>query len=229
MVPLIVYAALILLAVWASKFALSALRLSRRVDELLTSGEKRTRDLSTRLGFNDPLRFAQACAAFGIVALGIVWWRYARVLDAVMTRTISTTPLERMLPLQPGHREDTTNYRVVMTALMLVFGFAVYRVAQIRARHPSRRGAGALLLAAIPLVSAVGMSVLPYRLMFSSTFERVEYAGERCYLLGQSQDKWLVHCPELSPPRNRTVTRDDPPIRRSGINENIFSGPPAAR
>ena len=83
-VPLIVYAVLILLAVWAGKFALSALRLSRRVDELLTSGERRTRDLSTRLGFNDPLRFAQACAAFGIIAIGAVIWRYHNVLEAMM-------------------------------------------------------------------------------------------------------------------------------------------------
>ena len=225
-VPLVVYAALILLAVWAGKFGLSALRLSRRVDELLTSGEKRSRDLSSRLGLNDPLRFAQACAAFGIVALVIVSWRYRPVIDAIMTRSISTMPLERMLPLRPGHRGDTANFRIVMTALMMAFGFAVYRVAQIRARHPSRRGAGALLLAALPLVAAVFMGVLPYRLIYDSSFERVEYAGERCYLLGESRDESLVHCPELSPPRNRTVARGDPSVRRSGITENIFSGTP---
>jgi len=225
-VPLIVYAALILLAVWAGKFGLSALRLSRRVDELLTSGEKRSRDLSTRLGFNDPLRFAQACAAFGIVALGIVSWRYRTVIDAIMTRSISTMPLERMLPLRPGHREATANFRVVMTALMMAFGFAFYRVAQIRARHPSRRGGGALLLAALPLVGAIFMGVLPYRVIYDSAFERVDYAGERCYLLGESPIESLVHCPELSPPRNRRVPRDDPKVKRSGITENIFSGPP---
>ena len=225
-VPLIVYAALILLAVWAGKFALSALRLSRRVDELLTSGEKRSRDLSSRLGFNDPLRFAQACAAFGIVALGLVWWRYRPVIDAIMTRSISTMPVERMLPLRPGYRGDTNNFRIVMTALMMAFGFAVYRVAQIRARHPSRRGVGALLLAALPVVAAVFMGVLPYRLIYDSAFERVDYAGERCYLLGESHDESLVHCPQLSAPRNRTVPRGDPNVRRSGITENIFSGTP---
>ncbi len=227
-VPLLVYAVLILLAVWAGKFALSALRLSRRVDELLTSGEKRTRDLSSRLGFNDPLRFAQACAAFGIVAIGIVCWRYSRVIDAIMTRSISTVPLERMLPLQPGHREDTTSYRVVLSALMLTFGFAAYRVAQIRARHPSRRGAGALVLAALPLVATVAMGVLPHRLMFNNNFDRLDYAGERCYLLGQSGDESLIHCPDLSPPRNRRILRGDPAVQRTGISESIFTGPTSA-
>src|SRR5436190_1011403 len=57
-VPLIIYATLILVAAWAGRFALSALRLSRRVDELVTSGERHTKALSSRLGFNDPLRFA---------------------------------------------------------------------------------------------------------------------------------------------------------------------------
>src|ERR1051326_2532207 len=120
-VPLILYAALILLTVWAGKFVLSALRLSRRVDQLLTSGEKRSRHLSSRLGFNDPLRFAQACAALGIVAIAIVGWRYSSVLAAVMTRSIDTMPMERVLPLQPGHRADITNFRVVMTGLILAF------------------------------------------------------------------------------------------------------------
>ena len=227
-VPLMVYAALILLALWAAKFGLSALRLSRRVDELITTGERRTRDLSSRLGFNDPLRFAQACAALGIVALGIVSWRYGRVLEAVMTRSISTVPLDRILPLRPGHREDTTSYRVVISALMLAFGFAAYRVAQIRARHPSRRGGGALLLAALPLVAAVGIGVLPYRLMFNNNFDRLDYDGQRCYLLGESNDQSLIHCPELSPPRNRVISRGDPAAQRPGINESIFSGPKAA-
>jgi predicted Ser/Thr protein kinase len=223
-VPLLVYASLILLAVWAGKFALSALRLSKRVDELLTSGERRTRDLSSRLGFNDPLRFAQACAAFGAIALGIVWWRYANVLAAAMSLTINTQPMERLLPLQPGHREDVEHYRLVMTVLMLMFGFAIYRVAQIRARHPWRRGASSMLLAALPLVGAVATGVLPYRLMFDNRFERVDYAGERCYVLGESGTESLLHCPDREPPRNQKIKRDDPAVHRAGISESIFTG-----
>ena len=228
-VPLIVYAVLILLAVWAGKFALSALRLSRRVDELLTSGERRTRDLSTRLGFNDPLRFAQACAAFGIIAIGAVIWRYHNVLQAVMIPSISIAPLERFVALQPGHREDVTNFRIVMTALILVFGFGAYRVAQIRARHPSRRGAGALLLAALPLITSITMGVLWHRLMFNTDFERVNYAGERCYLLGESSTEKLLHCPDRSPPRNQRVSLSDPTVHRTGVTENVFTGPTESR
>jgi serine/threonine protein kinase len=229
-VPLLIYAALILLAVWSAKFALSALRLSRRVDELLTSGERRTRDLSTRLGFNDPLRFAQACVAFGAVALGIVWWRYSHVILAITSLTIDTQPLERLVPLQPGHRNDVERYRLVMTVLMLMFGFAIYRVAQIRARHPWRRGASAIMLATLPLVGAVATGVLPHRLMFDNRFERIEYAGERCYVLGDSATDSLIHCPDREPPRNQKISRGDPAIRRSGISESIFTGPePATR
>jgi predicted Ser/Thr protein kinase len=228
-VPLIVYSVLILLIVWASKFVLAALRLSRRVDQLLTSGEKRTKALSSRLGFDDPLRFAQACAAVGIVAIGIASWRYFGVLKAVMIRNIGTVPLEWIIPLQPGHREDITNYRVVMTALILVFGFGTYRVAQIRARHPSRRGAGAILLAALPLVTTVTMGMLWHRVMFNANFERVDYAGERCYLLGDSPDQALLHCPDRNPPRNQVVSLPNPDVRRSGVTESVFTGPSGAR
>ena len=224
-VPLIVYAALILLAVWAGRFALAAMRLSHRVDKLLTSGEKRTRALSSRLGFDDPLRFAQACAAFGILALGIVFWRYFKVLQAVMQTSINNVALERFLPLQPGHRDDVTNFRIVMTGLILAFGFGTYRVAQIRARHPSRRGAGALLLAALPFVTTVMMGVLWHRLMFKAEFERVEFEGQRCYLLGDSADKALLHCPDRNPPRNQVVPLSNPQLHRSGVPESVFTGP----
>jgi len=142
-----------------------------------------------------------------------------------MTRNISTMPLERILPLQAGHRKDTTSYRVVMAALILSFGFCTYRVARIRARHPNGRGAGPLLLAAIPLILFIAMGVLPFRLMFENTFDRVDYAGERCYLLGQSASESLIHCPDSSPPRNRKIARDDPAAQRPGISESIFSRP----
>ncbi|HUK34975.1 MAG TPA: protein kinase, partial [Vicinamibacterales bacterium] len=227
-VPVFVYASLLLFALWAGKFALSALRLSRRVDQLLTSGEKRTRDLSSRLGFDDPLRFAQACAAFGIIALGAVFWRYSDVVNAFMTHNISTMPLERVLPLQPGHRDDTTDYRVVLTILMLVFGFMAYRVAQIRARHPRRQGVAALVLVLLPLAGAVYLGVLPHRILFSTNFERIDYAGERCYVLGASSNEALIHCPDWAPPRNRVVALGDPAVHRSGIIESVFAGPTSA-
>jgi hypothetical protein len=229
LVPLGVYALAILLALWAARFGLSVLRLSSHVDQLLTTGAKRTRRLTSRLRLDDPLSLAQACVALGIVALTVVYWRYANVIDAVFTRSISTLPIERMIPLRPGHRDDTTNYRFVMTILILMFGFAAYRVAQIRARHPLRRGVGALLLVAMPLTAAVVMGVLPYRIMFRSDFERVDYAGERCYLLGESAGESLIHCPDRSPPRNRRVPRNDPAVRRAGITENIFTGPDTTR
>jgi hypothetical protein len=229
LVPLGVYAVLILLALWAARFALSVLRLSSHVDQILTTSAKRTKRLTSRLRLDDPLSFAQACVGFGIVALIFVWWRYSHVIGAVFTRSISTLPIERILPLRPGHREDTTDFRFVMTILILAFGFAAYRVAQIRARHPSRRGIGALLLVAMPLASVVVMGVLPYRIMFRSDFERISYAGERCYLLGETPDEALIHCPDRSPPRNRRISRGDPAAQRSGITENIFVGPDTTR
>jgi hypothetical protein len=113
----------------------------------------------------------------------------------------------------------------VMTALILAFGFGTYRVAQIRARHPSRRGAGALMLAALPLITTVTMGVIWHRIMFDANFERVNYDGERCYMLGDTSSEALLYCPDRNPPRNQRVSLSDPGIRRSGVTESVFTGP----
>jgi hypothetical protein len=83
-------------------------------------------------------------------------------------------------------------------------------------------------LGAILAVTVV-LSELPYRIIWQSRVERVAFAGDRCYVLGTSGDESLVYCPDKAPPRNRVVKDDDPAIRRTGINESIFSLPDARR
>ena len=79
------------------------------------------------------------------------------------------------------------------------------------------------LLAGVIAV-AILMNDVPYRSFFHRDFERADFAGLRCYIIGDSGDEFLILCPGTTPPRNRAVRRDDPQLQRLGIIENVFRG-----
>jgi hypothetical protein len=64
----------------------------------------------------------------------------------------------------------------------------------------------------------------PYRTLFQRDFERVEFAGAGCYIIGTAGNEFLIFCPASDPPRNRTVKREDPNLKRLGVRENVFRG-----
>jgi len=219
----------IVLAVWGLKFGLRVLSLSHTVDTLLTTSRTRGRRLTTRLGLDDPAILAQAASALGLVVLVGVAWRYWDVINAWTTFTISSEPSDRLLPLQPGHRDDLERYRVVLNLLLFVFAWAAVRVAQLRARQPFHQSVGSLVLVSLPLLATAAMGQVPYRIMMQSKFERVVYAGARCYLIGDAANESLIYCPGSRPPRNRVIAHGDPALEHVGVVENIFIGPDASQ
>ena len=64
---------------------------------------------------------------------------------------------------------------------------------------------------------------MPYRILYQNAFERVDVAGERCYLLGVDRDEGLITCPDAPPPRNRVIKLSDPAVHRLGVIESIFT------
>jgi len=65
--------------------------------------------------------------------------------------------------------------------------------------------------------------VVPYRVAVYNGFERIDFGGARCYQVGETADRLLLHCPDLHPPRNRIVQRGDPALRHTGIVESVFT------
>jgi hypothetical protein len=100
---------------------------------------------------------------------------------------------------------------------------SLIQVSRLRASRGTREDVGAVVIVAFLLVASVLVSVLPYRLLFHRDFERINYDGTRCYIIGQSVYELLTYCPDTSPPRNHIIKRDDPAIKRLGIVETIFS------
>ena len=110
-----VYTVLVFIAVAAIRFGVRVLSLSRGIEHLLTTSITRTSRFSSRLGLDDPSVLSQAVAGLGIVALGLTLHHFWPFILAFGTRTISTQPAERFLPLQPrgeSRRRPTLSIRL---------------------------------------------------------------------------------------------------------------------
>jgi len=221
----------VLFAISAMKFVLRVLRLSRKVDSVLTASRAKTLTLSSRLNFDNPAVVGQAVAAVGLLGLAAVVWRFRAFLRAIET-SLSTDPslnLAALLaPLRPHHLEEAGLYRVALEFLLLFFTVSIIRMAQLRARQTIRQGAGTLVTVVMLFVLTLLAAELPYRLVWHNDFERITVAGDRCYAIGEADDQLLAFCPEVMPPRNRVVGRDAPAVQRSGVFESMFTYPEEA-
>jgi hypothetical protein len=216
----------VLFVMAALKFALRLLSLSSRVDSLITAGRTRTRRLSSRLNFGNPVVIGQAVAAAGVVALVAVFWRFQTLIRAVET-SVSTDRnlMMRTALLRPHHLEDAGLYRAVMTVLILFFTVSALRIVRIRSRQAVRQGGGALAVVMVLLTVTLLAAEWPYRYVWKNSFERITVAGARCYAIGEADHRLLAFCPDVRPPRNRIVASDSADVRRSGVFESIFTPP----
>jgi hypothetical protein len=114
---------------------------------------------------------------------------------------------------------------------LLLVGAALW-IALIRARR--RRALPAVDATVAAGLAALGLAfllmwVLPYRVTWHNDFQRVQYNGDRCYAIGARAEELLLHCPDISPPRNRVVTRTDTGLRHEDVIESIFTPAAAPR
>jgi len=213
----------ILFAISAVRFGVRLVSLSGRVDSLLTAGRSRTRELSSRLNFNDPAVAGQAAIAVGVIALVVVIWQYYAVLSAAATFMSTEATLEHTLPILRPPRHEAASYRFALEILMVGFVVALVKVAGLRAHQTVRSGGGALVMLSALFLLAVLMAEGPYRIIWHADFERVMVGDERCYAIGQTDVESLLFCPDAPPPRNRTVPSGTAALRRTGVRESIFS------
>jgi len=220
-----VYTVLVFIAIAAIRFVIRILSLSRGIEHLLTTSITRTSRLGSRLGLDDPAVVGQAVAGIGIVAMAFVFRHFWPFISAFATQSISTQPAARFLPLQPigPARLDAQLYRFVLTLLAFGFGMALVRIQRLRATRAVREGGLASALVGVMFAIALGLCVMPYRIVWKNEAPRYDVVGERCFAIGESGDELLLHCPDRQPPRNRVVRRDDPDLHATGVRQNIFT------
>jgi serine/threonine protein kinase len=171
-----------------------------------------------------PDTLTRLVAIAGSVALAVIWWQFADLIEAVTIKISDAMPAAHA-PLAPGNVTQTVLYRRLLELTMLGIGFGLYRAS--RMRQPGMRlDIAATAWAAGVLAIAVLLTVIPYRLFLQNhQFARAQYAGMRCYVLGQDGREYLLFCPESDAPRNQTVSINDPRLRVEGITESIFTPP----
>jgi hypothetical protein len=54
-----------------------------------------------------------------------------------------------------------------------------------------------------------------YRIIWHNEMPRAQFAGERCYITGETDTQVLLHCPDVPPPRNRVISSTDERLLRS--------------
>jgi hypothetical protein len=223
-----IYQVGIFLVLAATRFIVRMLSLSRGIEHFLTTGATHTKRLGSRLGLNDPAVLAQAIAMVGFIALAALTAEFWGVVRAWMAR-IDTAPPLQWLPLRPGNRTAYQTFHFLLCVLVFGFGMAVFRIARLRSVQRVRGSAGSFALVVGMLAVSIVMLVLPHRIAFRAEFERVDAGSDRCFMLGEHDDRWLISCPDQDQPRNRIVRRDDPTVRRLGTRQSIFSAPETTR
>jgi hypothetical protein len=177
-----------------------------------------------RIGWSNPAGFALALLGAGLLALLVMIWIHSGLIRAFMS-FINYSAFDKLLPLRPDNSSEYHAYRIELDVLILAFGAGLYKVLQMRRRSPEH-AAGRLvtsLLGALVVVFVL-MDEWPYRTFFhNDQFERADYLGSACYVIGESATASLIFCPEHDPPRNRTIRRDDPNLKMLGIVGNVFT------
>jgi hypothetical protein len=203
-------------------FAVRLLSLSRRIDQVLETGRERVQRVTSKLSLSDPLVLAQGIVAVGVAGLAITIGVFHDLIFAC-TSFISTSPAERIASLGPAHHPEAAHYRLAMDVLIFVLSVGLVRVIRLRGAMRIHSGAGGLSAGIVLLVLTILMAELPYRIVWGSEFKRIDVAGTRCYIIGESGQDWLVYCPDTSPPRNRVLKRTDPAVRDAGVIESVFT------
>jgi hypothetical protein len=177
---------------------------------------------AARAGLDRPAGLAQASAALALITLGAMSWYHADLITA-WSSFVNSAPADRLMPIRPENLERIW-YRIQFDVVTLGFGVLLLKVIRLQKRQKTHDGTAAVALLAAIIAVMVLMNEWPYRVLSHRDFERVDASGVECYITGESADDLLLFCPGSNRPRNRTVKRADPAVRRSGVFENVFEG-----
>jgi hypothetical protein len=175
-------------------------------------------------GLDDPALVFQSILAVAtavLIALVLVYWDYGGGL-LTSSHFVNEVSADRLVAMQPANEYRLDTYGRLIDLWLLLFGIATFRTLSWARRVNAgiTRTMKALAIT-LPMVAAV-LWQYPYRVVYQSAFERVDFENVRCYALGNNGSSALLHCPDIEPPRNRTVSVRDPRLHRRGVTESMF-------
>jgi len=168
----------------------------------------------------NPTLVARVASLAAIAGVVLVFWRFQTVVTAWQT-PISEAPADVLVTL--ANHEVQSNFRFYMSLVVVATGVALVYIVRLRAREGRGRERGSLYACIAVLGVAVIVNDAPYRLVYDTARERVILDGQRCYAIAEAPPRVLLFCPDMNPPRNRIAGASDPALRRTGIEESIFT------
>jgi hypothetical protein len=221
-IPVLVIMTLTAAGVMAARFVLGLLELIGPIGRLARSMREGGYNAAVAMRLNHSASLAQALTGVGIATLAGLFWYHSDLIRAVSS-FFNSSPIEKLLPMTDS-APARNQYHIQLSVATLALSLGLYKVIGLRARESAREGRAAVAMLSVVIAVMVLVNEGPYRTFQRRDFERVDYAGARCYIIGESGDELLILCPGSDPPRNRTIRRDDPQLRRLGIIENVFKG-----
>jgi len=194
--------------------------LGRRLN-FLTS---RVRRATERLRATPVGMIAPALLLIQLLIFAVSFWHFSDMFNG-LDSFINRRPPTDLSPLRPENRTAHNFFTEVMSLQVIVFGYIWYRVLRYRKRRGDHEGLGVAFAGfAVAAFIFLAGQVFPFRILYHNKHERVAYASQRCYLVGQSGSEALIFCPHRELPWNQVVRLDDPALKREGVVESIFAG-----
>ncbi len=220
--PSLVIMTLTAVAAMAVRFVFSLLAVFGPIARMGDRLRRSMRSGVAAAGLDTPATVAQALCLLGAAVIALFLFHH-RALISAWTGLFNTSDIARLWPMRENSPERLF-YRVQLDVATLAFSVGLIHVLRMRRTQGRREGTASIAMLAGVIVVMVLLNQWPYRTFSHRDFERVQYAGSRCYITGESGDEFLVLCPSNPPPRNTVVKRTDPALQRTGIIENVFRG-----
>jgi hypothetical protein len=209
-------------ALIAARFTVRLLELIGPVGRFSSRVRSQLRSLAVRSGLDKSQSLAQALTGLGVATLAGLSWYHGDLIHA-WSSFFNSSPIENLMPMTDS-APARWRYHIQLSVATLIFAIGFYKVVELRRRENARDGKGAVAMLGVVVGLMFLMNEAPYRTLHRRDFERVDLNGVRCYITGEAGDEFLVLCPGAAPPRNRTIRRGDPQLRRLDIIENVFKG-----
>lgn len=178
----------------------------------------------------EPTRLALPLVAWGLGALSVssiffLNWYFPDVVDA-FTTPLDAVPAGALDVASPARTSRKVVFGQVLAITAAVIATAWYATLKAAGGRREALPWGAIATGAASLVGLLFIWASAYQVLwFTDSFPRAIYGDEACYVIGQTQEQLLLHCPRLAiKEKTLTVAKASPRLRVLESRGSPYSG-----
>ncbi len=165
----------------------------------------------------------QGLVVTGALVLGLIFWAHMDFISAVTSLVGPEIDSKKMESL--GDNTAYFYFRMFLSIFVLVSSYAFFKALRVAKEKQIAVGRAVKVSMGVVILAALFLMTFSWHFMSHSEFERVEFAGERAYIIGERESEVLLFCPASQGPKNRVVAANDERMKRLGWVESIFVPP----